>query len=56
MFQLDPQTTVLPELDPTHHDLLFLDLSLEDPDLESIMGDEVSQEMKTMILMAVKQY
>ena len=54
MFQLDPQTTVMPELDPTHHDLLFPDLSLEDPDLESIMGDKVSPEMKVMILSAVK--
>ena len=54
MFQLDPQTTVMLELDPTHHDLLFPDLSLEDPDLESIMGNNVSLEMKVIILTAVK--
>ena len=44
---------VMPELDPTYQGLLFPDLSLEDPDLESIMGDEVSREMKVMILSAV---
>ena len=42
-------------MDPAHQDLLFPDLSLEDPDLESIMGDEISLEMKTMILVAVKE-
>ena len=46
---------VLPELDPAHQDILFPYLSLEDLDLESIMGDDVSPEMKTMILMAVRQ-
>ena len=46
---------VLPELDPAHQGPLFPDLSLEDPDLESIMGDEVSPEMKIMILAAVKE-
>ena len=55
LFQLDPQNTVMPELDPSFQGLLFPELSLEDPDLESIMGDEVSPEMKVMILMAVKQ-
>ena len=55
LFQLDPQSTVMPELDPSYQGLLFPDLSLEDPDLESIMGDEVSLEIQTMILTAVKQ-
>ena len=45
----------MPELDPSYQILLFPELSLEDPDLESIMGDEVSPEMKTMILTAFKQ-
>ena len=45
----------MPELDPSYQGLLFPDLSLEDPDLESIMGDEVSPEMKVMILTAIKQ-
>ena len=55
LFQLDPQLTVMEELDPAYKGLLFPDLSLEDPDLESIMGDEVSPEMKTKILAASKQ-
>ena len=55
LFQLEPQRTVMPELDPSYQGLLFPDLSLEDLDLESIMGDEISQEMKTMILVAVKE-
>ena len=55
LFQLDPQNTVMPELDPSYQGLLFPDLSLEDPDLESIMGDKVSPEMKVMILTADKQ-
>ena len=55
LFQLGPLSMVLLELDPAHQDLLFPDLSLEDPDLESIMGDEISPEMKTMILVAVKE-
>ena len=55
LFQLDPQPTVMGELDSSYHGLLFPDLSLEDPDLESIMGDEVSPEMQTKILADVKQ-
>ena len=55
LFHLDPQNTVMPELDPTYQGLLFPDLSLEDPHLESIKGESVSPEMKVMILTAVKQ-
>ena len=55
LFQLGPLSMVMPELDPAHQGLLFPDLSLEDPDLESIMGDDVSPEMKIMILAAVKE-
>ena len=55
MFQLGPKTTVLPGLDPKHHDLLFPDLSLEDPDLESIMGDKVPPRMKVRILAEVQR-
>ena len=55
IFQLEPQPTGMPELDTSYQGLLFPDLSLEDPDLESIMGDEVSPEMKVMILTAIKQ-
>ena len=55
LFYLDPQNIVMPELDPSYQGLLFPDLSLEDPDLESIIEDQVSPEMKVMILTAVKQ-
>ena len=47
--------TVFLELDPSHQDLLFHEISMEDLDLESIMGYEVSLELQTMILTAVKQ-
>ena len=52
LYSLGPQPTVLRELDPTYHGLIFLDFSLEEPDLESIMGDLVPQEIQTMILKA----
>ena len=55
IFQLDPQNTMMPELDPSYQGLLFPDLSVEDPDLESIMGYKVSPEMKVMVLTAVKE-
>ena len=55
LFSLDPQFTVMGELDSSYQGLLFPDLSLEDPELESIMQDEVPQEFKTRILAAVKQ-
>jgi len=45
----------MPELDLSYKGLLLPDLSLEDSDLESIIGDEVSPEMKVMILTAIKQ-
>ena len=43
------------ELDPDYHGLLFPDICLEQPELWSIMGDQVSQEVCSMILQAVKQ-
>merc|ERR1711867_314715 len=55
LFQLDPQPIVMGELDSSYQGLLFPDLSLEDLDLESIMGDKVSPEMQSKILVAVKQ-
>ena len=45
----------MPELDPSYQGLLFPELSPEDLELESIIGDEVSPEMKIIILTAVKQ-
>ena len=55
LFSLDPQFTVMGELDSSYQGLLFPDLSLEDLELESIMKDEVPQEVQTRILVAVKQ-
>ena len=46
LYSLGPQLTVLRELDPTYQGLVFPDLSLEEPDLESIMGDLVPQDIK----------
>ena len=55
LFSLDPQFNLMGELDSSYQGLLFPDLSLEDSDLESIMKDEVPQEVQTRILAAVKQ-
>ena len=46
---------VMRELDPDYHSLLFPDICLEQQELRSIMGDQVSQEVCFMILQAVKQ-
>ena len=45
LFSLDPQFTVMGEVDSSYQGLLFLDFSLEEMDLESIMGDAVPQEI-----------
>ena len=55
LYSLDPQLTVLGELDPTYQGPIFPDFSLEEPDLESIMEDVVPQEIQTRILAAVRQ-
>merc|ERR1711867_185105 len=55
LYSLDPQPTVLGELDPTYQGPIFPDFSLEEPDLESIVGDLVPQEIQTRILAAVRQ-
>ena len=52
---MGPQPTVLRELDPTYQGLVFPDFRLEEPDLESIMGDIVPQEIQTRILAAARQ-
>ena len=49
LFQLDPQFTMMGVFDSSSQGLLFLNLSLEDPDLESIMGDDIPLEMQTKI-------
>merc|ERR1712239_65405 len=54
-FPLGPQKTVMGELDPNYQGLLFLDICLEQPELQSIMGDQVPQEVQAKILLAVRQ-
>ena len=39
LYLLGPQPTVCEDLDPTYQSLVFQDSSLEEPDLESTMGD-----------------
>ena len=55
LFSLGPQNMVMRELDPDYHGLLFPDICLEQPELWSIMGDQVSQEVHSRILQAVRQ-
>ena len=55
LFSLGPQNTVMGELDPNYQGLLFPDICLEQPELQSIMGDQVPQEVQTKILTAVRQ-
>ena len=46
---------VMGELDPAYQDSLFPDICLEQPELQSIMGHQVSQEVQNRILTAVRQ-
>ena len=56
LFLLDPQPTVLGELDPSYQGPIFPDSSsLEEPDLESIMGDSVPEDIKTRVLIAARK-
>ena len=55
LFNLGSQPTVMGELNPAYQGPLFPYFFLEQPELESIMGDQVSQEVQTRILMAVRQ-
>ena len=55
LFSLGPQNTVMGELDPAYQGSLFPDICLEQPELQSIMGDQVSQEVQNRILTAVRQ-
>ena len=52
LFLLVPQPTVLGELDPSCQGLVFPDSSLEEPDLESIIGDSVPEDIKSRVLIA----
>ena len=42
-------------MNPTHQDLIVPDFSLEEPDLESIMGDLVPQDIKIRVLIAARE-
>merc|ERR1712163_62938 len=55
LFSLGPQNMVMGELDPDYQGLLFPNICLEQPELQSIMGDQVSQEVQSKILQAVRQ-
>ena len=55
LYSLGPQSTVLREFDPTYQGHVFPDFSLEEPDLESIMGELVPQKIQIMILTAARQ-
>ena len=50
LFSLGPQNTVMGELYPNHQGFLFPDIYLEQPELQSIMGDQVLQEVQAKIL------
>ena len=55
LYLLGPQPTVLGDLDPTYQGLVFPDSSLEEPDLESIMGDLVPQGIKDRVFIAARE-
>ena len=55
LFSLGPQNTVMEKLDPAYQDTLFPDIGLEQPELQSIMGDQVSQDIQNKILTAIGQ-
>merc|ERR1711873_64727 len=55
LFSLGSRNTVMGELNPDHQGLLFLDICLEQPELQSIMGDQAPQEVQAKILQAVRQ-
>ena len=53
LFYLDPAPVVYGDLDPNYTGLLFLDSSLETPDLESILADSVPEDIKRRVLLAI---
>ena len=55
LYLLGPQSTVHGDLDPTYQGLVFPDSSLEEPDLESIMGEWVPQDIKIRVLIAARE-
>ena len=55
LFNLGSQSTIMGELNPAYQGPLFPDFHLEEPELETIMGDQVSQDIQQWILTAVRQ-
>ena len=55
IYNLDPQDTLLGELNPEYQGLLFPECSPESLDLESILGDTVHPEVKLRITSTVNQ-
>ena len=55
LYNLDPQDTLLGELDPAYQGLIIPECSPESPDLESIIGNSVNPETKERIMNAVNQ-
>lgn len=54
LYFLDPAPKVLGDLDPSCQGLIFPDSGLEAPDLESIMGDSVPDDIKERFLIATR--
>ena len=50
-----PHITLFGELDPSYKGLIFPDIDLEIPDLESIIGDSIDPIVKERIIIVVKQ-
>ena len=55
LYHLNPAPVVYGDIDPYYTGLLFLDFSLETPDMESIMADSVPEDIKSRVLLAVKE-
>ena len=55
LFDLGSLFTVMGELDPAYKGFIFPDICLVELELESIMGDQVPQEIQNRILTAVRQ-
>ena len=55
LYILGPQPTVLGNLDPSYQGLVLPDSSLGEPDLKSIMGDWVPQDIKIRVLIAGRE-
>ena len=55
LFNLDQAPVVYGDLGPNYTGLLFLDSGLEAPDLDSIMGDSIPEDIKSRVLIAAKE-